>query len=426
MVKYIFAAGLGMAMGLTVGSPADRLAAQEPDPVPDSLQVVEPAPPESLAQVEEARSRMCVDGVALLTDVDARLSPLEERQGRIEALHEAVTVEDRERVTPFDEDDPLEAAVREWFDQDRELAQRMADEPGDDLLEERRRLRTEMLERLEDEHARLEEEARELVQNTEGLEEALRRCQGAVFVRSTVLEACESTSSPLCDEARAEDPSGRFRFVENAVDLWDVEQLRPWSDPGPLRPTPTGGLGGATTSALTRRGNVTLAVGMEPIIQPRSSVEAEEVARFDANLDTLGIEFDHPAFVMAPALAVHLEIPGPLGGESHYLLHFAEVEDLEIDVLWAGVASDSGSVEGTFPANAHVLSRLAAGDELVLTAVRATEPEGAEPEGEPVFSLGITPVGQAQAVQTLLAYMADGGLSEDLRRLAPPDAVDGG
>ncbi len=391
------------------------LQAQEPVAGED------PPPPPGLATQEEARSRMCVDGVARLADVDSRLAPLNERQARIEALHYAVTLEDSTRVTPFDEDDPLEEAVREWFEADRELALRIAEEPTEELQEERQRGRRAIQARLEDEHGELDEEARELIEETEGLGEAIRRCQGAVFVRSAVLEVCDTASSPLCEEARGSEPSDRFRFVESARDLWDVEQLRPWTDPTPLQPTAEGSLNGASTTAVTRRGNVTLAFGVEPIIRPRSGMEPEEAARFDAHLDSLGIEFDHPDFVMAPALAVHLEIPGPLAGESHYLLHFAEIEDMGIDVLWAGAASEEGSVEGIFPASGHALSRLANGDELILSAVRASEEEDLEPEGEAVFSLGITPVGQARAIQALLTYMADGGLSEDLRRLLPPD-----
>jgi hypothetical protein len=386
------------------------------------------APPANLAAEEEARTRMCVEGLARLAEVDQRLAPFSQRLERIETIFGAVTLEDASRAEPFDAGDPLERAVQDWFQADEALAARYADAPTEELAQERRTLREEIQTRLQEAHGSVSTVAQQILDESEDLGEITFHCQGAVFVRSVVLEACESTSSPLCEPARAAEPQGPFRFVDDAADLWDVEQLRPWADPVPLRPMPDGTLDGASTNVLTRRGNVTLMLGIEPIIQPRSSMDPEQAARFDENLGSLGFDFDHPDFVMAPAVAIQLRIPGPLGGETHYLVHFGEIEDPDADVLWASAASRTGMIEGLVSANAHVLDRLAAGHEVFLTAVRAPEAEEDEeaPEGEAIYSLGLTSVGQAQAVGALLAYMADGGLSADLREMVPPgDAADG-
>lgn len=388
---------------------------------------VEDPPPADLAAEEEARTRMCVEGLARLAEVDERLAPFSQRLERIENLFGAVGLEDPSRAEPFDAGDPLEQAVRDWFEADGALAARYADAPTEELAQERRTLREEIQTRLQETYGSVSDEARQVLDESEDLGEITFHCQGAVFVRSVVLEACESTSSPLCEPARAAEPQGPYRFVDDAEDLWDVEQLRPWADPVPLRPMPDGTLDGASTNVLTRRGNVTLMLGIEPIIQPRSSVDPEQAARFDENLESLGFDFDHPDFVMAPALAVQLRIPGPLGGETHYLLHFGEIEDPDADVIWASAASRAGMIEGVVSANAHILDRLAAGHEIFLTAVRApeTEVDQEEPEGEAIYSLGLTSVGQAQAVGTLLAYMAEGGLAADLREMAPPGEAGG-
>lgn len=398
------------------------LLAQQPPPVQDVPELEDP-PPADLAAQEEARSRMCVPGHIQLAEVDRDLAPLARRVERIGALHNAVTVEDSDRVAPFDEEDPLEVAVREWFEADRELALQYADTGSDSLLEERNGLRQGIRERLEQAYMEVNGETQEILGNAGRLNDVIRICDGAILVRSVVLEVCETVSGAVCDAVREAEPTGRFRFVDDAVDLWDIEQLRPWSQPIPLQPSPDGGLGGARTSALVRRGNVTLVVGVEPLIQARTEVTEELATEFDANLEALGIPFRHQDFVMAPAFSVELHVPGPLAGETHYLLHFGDLSNPETDLLWASEVEDDGFFQAAFPAPSQALERLAAGEEVYLTAVRPSDE--AAGEGQPVFSLDVPSVGQAQAVATLLSYMLEGGLSDDFVRFVPPSEEEG-
>lgn len=420
---------LGAAAALLLSFPAAPDAGAQDPPVADAPPVHEivigdSEPPADLATQEEARSRLCVPALIRLGEVDRELEPLVQRIQRIGALHNAITVEDSLRVTPFDDADPLERAVREWFQADGELAVRIADTDDAALREERSRLRIEIQEGLEEAYVQANEEGQAVLGDAGGLNEAARICDGAILVRSAVLEACEVVSGDVCEAAREAEPVGPFRFVDDAVDLWDIEQIRPWSQPSALQPTPDGSLGGARTVALTRRGNVTLVVGVEPMIHSRAEVDETLAAEFDQNLEALGIPFEHPGFVMAPAVSLEFHLPGPLAGESHYLLHFGDLADPETDLLWASPIEDDGFFQAAFPATLGTLERLMDGEALFLTAVRPSA-DGGE-EGEPVYTLDVPAVGQGQAVAALLAYMIQGGLSQDFLRFVPAPTEGGG
>jgi len=376
--------------------------------------------PEDLVEVELERSRMCVPVMGRLADLDARLAPLAERAERLGRLEAAIAVEDSARVSPFDEADALDQAVRDWFVADAEMGRRVAD--GEEAVqEERAAARQAIRERLRDEFDSVNERAQELLGGEEDLREMAPDCQGAILVRSAVLEACENLDTRVCQEAREPTADGRFRFVDSPSDLWDVEQIRPWSDPSGLRPSQGGGLTGARTTAMVRRGNVTFVLGLEPVIRDRAQVGEEQAAEFDAHLDALGFSFDAPGFVMAPALAIEIDIIAPLGGESHYLVHFGDLADPAQDVIWMTPAGSGGPIQGIAPTDESILLRLASGEEVSLTAVRIPEEIGEDEavEGEAVFSLGISAVGQAQAVSALVGYMGGGQLAADLGLLFP-------
>lgn len=380
-------------------------------------------PPPNFVAAELARSRECVPVLSRLDAMASELEPRQERARRIEALHRAVTLEDSTRVTPLAQDDPLERAVGEWFRSDLELARRFLETEEESIREERSARRAEMLERLEQAYQEVSREADEIVSSNGDLQGAVQRCQGRIFVRSAVLEACEDEAgpSPLCRAARSQEQTDALRFVENAEELWNMEQLRPWTEPTRIRPTAAGGLGGGRTSSMARRGNSSVVVGVEPLIRSRSGLTEDQANRFDANLDSLGYGFEHPDFVMAPALTFEIDMPAPLGSETHYFLHFGGLEDPERDVFRTIPVPDQWPIGGAFSPSEATLVRLARGDPVSLTAVRLSEDET---QGEAIFSIGLTPVLQSQRVTAVLQYMFGGQLESDLTTLVPPGSLD--
>lgn len=384
-------------------------------PLPLAAQV---APPARLAELETARTRRCVPALARLAAVSADLEPLARRAERIQALAAAVSLEDTTAVAPFDVDDPLELAVRDWFAADRALALEYLDSGDESLPARRDEGRQQIRQQLDEALQELAARGQERMGAEEDLQVA-RECEDAILVRSVVLEVCETTESPVCDAAESPEITGRFRFVEAPGDLWDVESLRPWSEPSRLGLGPAGGLAGARTGALSRRGNLVLMVGIEPMIQSRSALTAEQATALEAGLDSLGYTFEHPEFVMAPALAIRLDVPGVLDGETHYFLHFGDLSEPTTQVVWSAPAA--GPVQAVVPVPGTTLERLAAGEPLSLTAARL--PEGGSGEGQAVYTLGLTPVGQARAVASLVGYMAGGQLGRDFATLVPPAAA---
>jgi hypothetical protein len=374
------------------------------------------APPAGLEAVELARSAACVPALARMDELDAALSPLFARVDRLAGLDRAIALEDSSDVAPFDRADPVEAAVQDWFVADGVLAQRYVSEGAESIQEERTQGREAIRARLQEALDGVRAEAEGPLTDADEIRAEAQPCQGAVLVRSAVVEACQTISSALCDGVQSVDPGQPFQFVENAADLWDIQQIRPWTDPEPLGLAPDGTLMGARTAAQARLGNIVLVVGLAPMIRDRSQVPDDEAAEFDANLDSLGISFDHPRFVMAPALEVQSNLPAPLDGETHYLLHFGEVT--EPDILWSARAGTGGLIQAVMPAPGAVLGALQAGAPVSLTAVRM--PEGETTDAEAVFSLQLTPVNQSRAVNALLGYMVGGQLSQDLMVLVPP------
>ena len=295
------------------------LPAQEPIPS-------DPVPP-GLAASELERSRACVPVLTRLAALETELDPLAGRARRIATLSQAIALEDRERVVPLDLEDPLEVAVVRWFDRDEELALAHAESGDEAAMAERNEARQAMRDQLREALEALSSQAEERIDAEGDLARPAEMCEGAILVRSSVLEACDGTEGPVCAEARNPERAGagRYRFVDAPEDLWDMEQLRPWTEPSSLLPSPEGGLGGAQTGTLVRRGNLTLVLSLETLIQDRSLMDQAEAADFDAHLEELGIPFDDDRFVMSPALGVALDIMAPLGGESHYFLHFGDL-----------------------------------------------------------------------------------------------------
>lgn len=411
------AAGLPLsALLLAVAGWAQPVRAQQ-----DTLPPVQETPPLRLAELETARSRQCVLAVARMEELDKSLEPYAKRMDRLMALGQAVSLERADDVRPFAQGDSLEEAVARWFQADSAFAARILATRDSASVRERSQAREAMLARLRQAVEEVAAQGRALADAGAPVEEAFRPCDGAVFIRSAVLDACsdQAVTSPLCDAAKTEASQSPFRFVENPEDLWDVEEYRPWSQAGPLQLSESGTLGGARTTAISRRGNLAVAVSLAPMLERRSDLTPQAAASFQARLDSLGFTFDHPLFVMAPALDFQANLPGVLGGETHYVLHFGDLSDRG-DMIWAMQAGPTGRVQTAIIATGQVLTRLAAGEGISFSAIKV--PEGGTGPAEAIFSLPLLEVGQTSNVTPLLEYMKSGGLARDLKALVPVGA----
>ena len=374
------------------------------------------APPPGLAEVELARSRACVGSLGRLAELNALLEPYALRMERLRVLGGAVSLENVAEAAPLSAADSVEAAVARWFVADSVLAARFVAEGNEAIQDERAQARTAILDQVRQAMQAVGAEARGQLGDAAAVEAAAQPCEGAILVRSAVVEACAGSTTELCGAAAATEPVAPYRFVDKPEDLWDVEDYRPWSVPEHLQDTTQGALVGARTATQARRGNVIVAVALAPLIRNRTELGEPEIGEFEANLDSLGFTFEHPLFVMSPAIEVQVRVPAPIGGETHLLLHFGDLTG--DDVIWSVEAGTGGLLQAVFPASAANLARLRAGETVSLTAVRV--PEGENPEAEPVYSVSLLPAGQTQNVEALLQYMASGGLSRDLAALVPP------
>jgi len=382
-------------------------------------------PPAGMAAVEVARSTACVGALARLEDLNGRLDPFAIHMERLRALGRAISLEDTTEAAPFSAADSVEVAVSNWFQADQALARRLVTEPDSALVAQRASARAGILDMVRGTMASVNAQAQAEMGDAQKIQADALPCDGAIFVRPAVMEACSGVTSSLCAAARAPDApeaSDEYRFVEAPADLWDVEEYRPWIDPTGLQPSADGGgLVGGRTATRGRRGNIVLSLGLAPMLRPRETLTPEQVAEFETNLDSLGFTFDHPDFVMAPALEFQANVPAPIGGETHYLLHFGDLSG--DDLIWSIPVGAPGLIQATFPASAADLARLQRGDPVSLTAVKL--PEGVEVGGDslqadPVYTVPLLQVNQSHAVNLLLQYMAGGELSNDLKALIPP------
>lgn len=374
-----------------------------------------------LAAVELARSKDCVGSLARLADLNRRLDPFAQRMERMRTLGRAISLEDTAEAVPFSTTDSVEVAVADWFKADEAMAQRLVSVPDSAVAARRAAAREAILETVRGAMAAVNEGAQAEMVDADKVEADAVPCEGAIFVRPAVLEACTGVTSVLCDAARDTVQRPDYRFVDEPADLWDVEDYRPWSSPGPLQVTPDGAMSGGRTAARARKGNIVVIVGLMPLLRPRESMSPEEISEFQTNLDSLGFTFEHPDFVMAPALDVQANVPAPMAGETHYILHFGDLSG--DDVIWSIPAGEQAVIRATFPATGVDLARLQRGDVVSLTAVRLpTEApaDGGEVQAEPVYSIPLLQVNQTQSINLLLQYMATGDLGRDLVKLIPP------
>lgn len=377
--------------------------------LPATLLAQEEAPPSGLAQVETERSSSCVGILARVSDLDVELEPLALKARRYQRIAQAIALEDAAVVQELDSADTAEVAVRDWFSTDRVLAQRFV-ETGETAIQDQRAVGRDMIKTtVTDAAMAVQARADSILSSNEDLVTAAGPCDGAVFVRPSVVEACASESGPLCDAVAL--PAGeqsQFAFVDEASVMWDLREFRPWSTPTALQPSPTGQLDGARTIGYVRVGNLVVTVALSPMLKDRTEVTPAERFAFKQTNDALGLIFEHPSIDFTPGFGIRAALPRALAGEDEYVVHFGEPETA--DVIWRGPADTGAPLQATLAMEARHVIRLRDGDAVTLTAFR---------DGESQYSIEIDPTGQAQAATALLQYMAL-QLSTDLNELVKP------
>jgi hypothetical protein len=365
------------------------------------------------ADLEIERSRACVGVLRQMQELNSSLEPLGQRSERLLGLLEAIALEDRSVVESLDRTDPTESALYDWFLSDGRLAQSFVDTGNQSLQQQRTINREQIRATVQAEGEAVQAEAQAIIDATDGVAIEANSCDGAILIRPVVVEACQTEESPVCGPANDTIATPGYVFVESPELLWDVEELRPWSQPGPLEIAPNGSLTGARTIAFGRHGNIVLTVAFSPLIMERSAMSEEEIADFQAILDSLGFEFNHPDLMYAPSLAVRANLPEPLAGEDSYILHFGAADS--VDVLWTGPAGTGQMLEVPVVLTPRHLVLLQAGEPVRLSAIKNV----ADADPEALYTVELTTVNQVPTTQMLLGYMAN-QLAADLTRLAPP------
>jgi len=375
--------------------------------------VAQDAPPAGIAEIELERSRLCVPVLAQLDELNLQLQPLGIRTERLRQIAAAIAIEDRTVMDSLNVNDPTEAAVRDWFLSDGRLAQSFLD-TNEQTIQQQRAVDRELIKgTLQATLEGIQSEAQGIIEEAGDFGPEASSCEGAVLIRSAVIEACGSEQSLICDAAKPANSDGAYRFVDSPEDLWDVQEFRPWTSPGPLQLAPDGQLDGASTVAFARQGNVAFSVAFRPDIRPRTDMAPENIQTFQTLLDSIGFEFNHPELIYAPALTIRATLPEPLAGEDRYAIHFGAIE--AGDVIWEGPSGTGAPIEISILLTPIHIVKLTQGESLELTAIRSLD-DGSD---EALFGLALTPVNQVAATQALLAYMAT-QMPQDLNLLVPP------
>ena len=375
--------------------------------------VAQDAPPAGIAEIELERSRLCVPVLAQLDELNLQLQPLGIRTERLRQIAAAIAIEDRTVMDSLNVNDPTEAAVRDWFLSDGRLAQSFLD-TNEQTIQQQRAVDRELIKgTLQATLEGIQSEAQGIIEEAGDFGPEASSCEGAVLVRSAVIEACGSEQHLICDAAKPANSDGAYRFVDSPEDLWDVQEFRPWTSPGPLQLAPDGQLDGASTVAFARQGNVAFSVAFQPDIRPRADMAPENIQTFQTLLDSIGFEFNHPELIYAPALTIRATLPEPLAGEDRYAIHFGAIEGG--DVIWEGPSGTGDPIEISILLTPIHIVKLTQGESLELTAIRSLD-DGSD---EALFGLALTPVNQVAATQSLLAYMAT-QMPQDLNILVPP------
>ena len=375
--------------------------------------VAQDAPPAGIAEIELERSRLCVPVLTQLDELNLQLQPLGIRTERLRQIAAAIAIEDRTVMDSLNVTDPTEAAVRDWFLSDGRLAQSFLD-TNEQTIQQQRAVDRELIKgTIQATLEGIQSEAQGIIEDAGDFGPEASSCEGAVLIRSAVIEACGSEQNLICDAARPANSDGAYRFVDSPEDLWDVQEFRPWTSPGPLQLAPDGQLDGASTVAFARQGNVAFSVAFRPDIRPRTDMAPENIQTFQTLLDSIGFEFNHPELIYAPALTIRATLPEPLAGEDRYAIHFGAIE--AGDIIWEGASGTGAPIEISILLTPIHIVKLTQGESLELTAIRSLD----DSSDEALFGLALTPVNQVAATQALLAYMAT-QMPQDLNLLVPP------
>lgn len=375
--------------------------------------VAQDAPPAGIAEIELERSRVCVPVLSQLDALNLQLQPLGIRTERLRQIAAAIAIEDRTVMDSLNINDPTESAVRDWFLSDGRLAQSFLDTNQQTILQQRTVDRELIKGTVQATLEGIQSEAQGIIEEAGDFGAEASSCEGAILIRSAVIEACGSEQNLICDAAKPANSDGAYRFVDSPEDLWDVQEFRPWTSPGPLQLAPDGQLDGASTVAFARQGNVAFSVAFQPDIRPRADMAPENIQTFQTLLDSIGFEFNHPELIYAPALTIRATLPEPLAGEDRYAIHFGAIEGG--DVIWEGPSGTGDPIEISILLTPIHIVKLTQGESLELTAIRSLD-DGSD---EALFGLALTPVNQVAATQSLLAYMAT-QMPQDLNILVPP------
>tara|TARA_B000000460_G_scaffold31433_1_gene19774 strand:+ start:136 stop:1410 length:1275 start_codon:yes stop_codon:yes gene_type:complete len=375
--------------------------------------VAQDAPPAGIAEIELERSRVCVPVLSQLDALNLQLQPLGIRTERLRQIAAAIAIEDRTVMDSLNVNDPTESAVRDWFLSDGRLAQSFLDTNQQTILQQRTVDRELIKGTVQATLEGIQSEAQGIIEEAGDFGAEASSCEGAILIRSAVIEACGSEQNLICDAAKPANSDGAYRFVDSPEDLWDVQEFRPWTSPGPLQLAPDGQLDGASTVAFARQGNVAFSVAFQPDIRPRADMAPENIQTFQTLLDSIGFEFNHPELIYAPALTIRATLPEPLAGEDRYAIHFGAIEGG--DVIWEGPSGTGDPIEISILLTPIHIVKLTQGESLELTAIRSLD-DGSD---EALFGLALTPVNQVAATQSLLAYMAT-QMPQDLNILVPP------
>ena len=375
--------------------------------------VAQDAPPAGIAEIELERSRLCVPVLTQLDELNLQLQPLGIRTERLRQIAAAISIEDRTVMDSLNVNDPTEAAVRDWFLSDGRLAQSFLD-TNEQTIQQQRAVGRELIKgTVQAMLEGIQSEAQGIIEDAGDFGPEASSCEGAVLIRSAVIEACGSEQNLICDAAKPANSDGAYRFVDSPEDLWDVQEFRPWTSPGPLQLAPDGQLDGASTVAFARQGNVAFSVAFRPDIRPRADMAPENIQTFQTLLDSIGFEFNHPELIYAPALTIRATLPEPLAGEDRYAIHFGAIE--VGDIIWEGASGTGAPIEISILLTPIHIVKLTQGESLELTAIRSLD----DSSDEALFGLALTPVNQVAATQALLAYMAT-QMPQDLNLLVPP------
>ena len=375
--------------------------------------VAQDAPPAGIAEIELERSRVCVPVLSQLDALNLQLQPLGIRTERLRQIAAAIAIEDRTVMDSLNVNDPTESAVRDWFLSDGRLAQSFLDTNQQTILQQRTVDRELIKGTVQATLEGIQSEAQGIIEEAGDFGAEASSCEGAILIRSAVIEACGSEQNLICDAAKPANSDGAYRFVDSPEDLWDVQEFRPWTSPGPLQLAPDGQLDGASTVAFARQGNVAFSVAFQPDIRPRADMAPENIQTFQTLLDSIGFEFNHPELIYAPALTIRATLPEPLAGEDRYAIHFGAIE--VGDIIWEGASGTGAPIEISILLTPIHIVKLTQGESLELTAIRSLD----DSSDEALFGLALTPGNQVAATQSLLAYMAT-QMPQDLNILVPP------